>query len=585
MALSPNVAKSSLKKEGEKKKGPGPFAGMNRTEAHVRESPPPRSKAAQRRSGDSEEKPKTESPLYKALKMQTALAPVSYSRRTAIKEKISQISTFDHFPLLPAVRDSIYSNALAGLLDVVPTPIQRVAIPSLLQKPSNKSKSKKVDDETPKYEQFLLAAETGSGKTLAYLIPLIDGLKRNEVIEKEQEQREEEKRAKEREQRLKDNVFQLEPEEPPLSNAGRPRIIVLVPTAELVEQVGAKVKAMSHTLKFRSGMISSAYSPKRIKNTLFRPDGIDVVVSTPYLLTSIAKKDPYILSRVNQLVLDEADSLLDRSFAPTTKEVISKTAPSLQRLVLCSATIPRSLDNFLRANYPDIKRLTTPNLHAIPRRVQMGVVDIEKTPYNGKRNLACADVIWSIGKGGESNEETGEMTSYMEKKAKRILVFVNERDDALEVTKYLVSQGIDAMSLAQETPQRQQEIIEEFSQWNLPPTPDQIMQAREERRANRWAERSIPFVEEPKTRDSYRKLSDTRVLVTTDRTSRGIDTMAVKTLILYDVPHTTIDFIHRLGRLGRMGKRGRAIVLVGKKDRKDVVREVREAMYRGTALI
>lgn len=39
------------------------------------------------------------------------------------------------------------------------------------------------------------------------------------------------------------------------------------------------------------------------------------------------------------------------------------------------------------------------------------------------------------------------------------------------------------------------------------------------------------------------------------------------------------------GRTGRMGRRGRGVVLVGKDDRKDVVREVREGMYRGTSLL
>ena len=76
-----------------------------------------------------------------------------------------------------------------------------------------------------------------------------------------------------------------------------------------------------------------------------------------------------------------------------------------------------------------------------------------------------------------------------------------------------------------------------------------------------------------------------KVLVTTDLGSRGIDTLAVRHVILYDVPHSTIDFIHRLGRTGRMGRRGRGIVLVGKNDRKDVVREVKEGMFKGQALI
>ncbi|KAK5008692.1 RNA helicase [Elasticomyces elasticus] len=56
----------------------------------------------------------------------------------------------------------------------------------------------------------------------------------------------------------------------------------------------------------------------------------------------------------------------------------------------------------------------------------------------------------------------------------------------------------------------------------------------------------------------------------TDLGSRGIDTLLVRNVILFDVPHTTIDFIHRLGRVGRMGRRGRGVVLVGKSDRKDI---------------
>ena len=71
----------------------------------------------------------------------------------------------------------------------------------------------------------------------------------------------------------------------------------------------------------------------------------------------------------------------------------------------------------------------------------------------------------------------------------------------------------------------------------------------------------------------------------TDLASRGIDTLAVRHVILYDVPHTTIDFIHRLGRAGRMGRRGRGIVLVGNDDRKDVVAEVKRSMFMGQALI
>jgi len=92
--------------------------------------------------------------------------------------------------------------------------------------------------------------------------------------------------------------------------------------------------------------------------------------------------------------------------------------------------------------------------------------------------------------------------------------------------------------------------------------------------------------ETEKSRGSQRRvLQNVKVLVMTDIGSRGIDTLEVKNVILYHVPHTSIDFIHRLGRVGRMGRRGRGFVLVGKNDRKDIVKEVRTGMFMGKALI
>ncbi|KAF9886571.1 RNA helicase [Aspergillus nanangensis] len=583
MALSPNVAKSELKHKRNDRDRRGPWSGMNQTEAHIRDTPRPRSQAALRRSGEPEDEDsrKSDSPLYKALKMQTTLAPIPYGRRAAIKNKIAEITSFDQFRLLPVVRHSVFSQALPGLHDVTPTPIQRLAIPRLLEEPGQRRKPTKVDDGEPNYEQYLMAAETGSGKTLAYLLPLVDAVKHQEAADIKEEKIQAEVAAKELEERKKLQAFDIDPDMAPLSNAGRPRVVILVPTAELVAQVGTKVKALAHTVKYRSGMISSTLTPRRIKNTLFNPDGIDILVTTPHLLSSIAKTEPYVLSRVSHLVLDEADSLLDRSFQPITTEIIDKVSGTLQKLILCSATIPRSLDNFLRKRYPDIQRLTTPNLHSIPRRVQLGVVDIQKDPYRGNRNLACADVIWSIGKAGDS-EPAGPLASYQGPSVKKILVFVNEREEADEVANFLRSKSIDAQSLSRDSSARkQEEILAEFTEAATTPTSEEIMLAQKKRRQDD----SIPFEQAAPTSDTAYKLANTKVLVTTDIASRGIDTLAVKTVILYHVPHTTIDFIHRLGRLGRMGKRGRGIVLVGKKDRKDVVKEVREGMFRGQALI
>jgi ATP-dependent RNA helicase MRH4, mitochondrial len=605
MVLSSDVGLSSEEiRERKRRAAPNPFGGMNQTEARIpiRREPPrvarpraaPQRTALQTTAPESTEvirkrektsSPKADKPLYHALKMQQTLTPVSYYQRTATKEKLDSIQSFEHFNLLPDVNSAIYSQALAGMT-LVPTPVQKLAIPALLSKKGEFQKSKrKAQDGTPQFDQFLLAAETGSGKTLAYLLPVIDALKRQEQLDTiaEAEQKEEDlKRKAEKKDAL--GLFDLEPPDlaPPHTNMGRPRALILLPSSELVAQVGKVVKLMGHTIKYKSASISSNLTPTVIRSRLFNPNGIDIVISTPHLISSIAEKDPNILSRVTHIVVDEADSLLDRSFSNTTTSLIDRAAPTMKQLILCSATIPRSLDNFLDKRFPTIKRLVTPKLHSIPRRVQLGVVDIDKAPYSGQRQLACADVVWQIGK--SVHEDTSSHHT-----VKCILVFVNEREQAEELAAYLASKGIEAVPLTRDTPEaRQSAILSTFTERNAIEGDEKPPLSAEGK--GRSFRDFVPFDGTPtgptaSSRPSSKRLPNTKVLVTTDLGSRGIDTLAVRHVILYDVPHTTIDFVHRLGRTGRMGRRGRGIVLVGKHDRKDVVREVKEAMFKGQALI
>jgi ATP-dependent RNA helicase MRH4 len=598
MSLSPRVSQSppriSPSGKAIQRDTASPFGGLNQTEARIRGVPERSSAAEQKRSGKEGKregwKPRAEG--YHALKMQRTLAAVSYGQRASIKDRIQAIESFEDFPLLPLLKDSIPTQALQNMEDVRPTPVQRLAIPALLGNENTKKamRTRAAVTETREMEQYLLAAETGSGKTLAYLLPVIDAVKRAEALDQEVMDYEEEMK---KEKKL---LSTLQLEAPPLSNTphpttGRPRAIILLPTSELVTQVGALVKSLSHTVKFRSAMISSAYSGQVIRNRLFSPSGIDILISTPHLLSSIADSDPNILSRVTHLVIDEADSLLDRSFSPLTSAVIDKATPSLQQLILCSATIPRSLDSFLRRRFPEIRRLTTPNLHAIPRRVQLGVVDVEKEPYQGNKNLAAADTIWAIGKAAaERVAHSGPTEEDLD--VKRIIVFVNEREKAQEVADYLVSKGIDASALTRDTPeQRQTEVLSAFTSVKPPAkrgskiNGDTVSGNAEEKPAKAPKDIAMYMPVHRTAPLAKRHLPNTKVLVSTDLGSRGIDTLAVRHVMLYDVPHTTIDFIHRLGRTGRMGRRGRGIVLVGKGDRRDVVREVREGMYMGKALI
>jgi ATP-dependent RNA helicase MRH4 len=558
---------------------------MNQTEANIRGVPEPRSDSQEKRGSrfGSKEKHLSKDKGFKALKMQSSLAHVSYDNRMAVKAQIvkqrqsATEDTFRQFGLLPAVEESILTQALDGMEDVRPTPVQRIAIPALLgtEKKASLASVRRARVKGQDSGQFLIAAETGSGKTLSYLIPTINAVKLAELEDAEIEAHEKALQ----EEKLRQNDLTLV--SPPLSNmphptTGRPRAIILVPTAELVEQVGNLVKSFSHAVKFRSALISSSYSGKVIRNRLFSPSGIDILVSTPHLLSSVADSDPNILSRVSHLIIDEADSLLDRGFSPLTSAIIDRATPSLQQLILCSATIPKSLDSFLRRRFPAIQRLVTPNLHAIPRRVQLGVVDVEKDPYRGNKDLACADAIWSIGKAAAEHE--GPVKD--ETDIKRILVFVNEREKTEELTKYLVSKGVDATALSRDTPElRQSEMLASFTS----ATPLLVKKGEHPGSLSDNQPNYVPHGQvAPPVK---RSLPNTKVLVTTDLGSRGIDTLAVRNVILYDVPHSTIDFIHRLGRTGRMGRRGRGIVLVGKHDRRDVVAEVKEGMFKGQALI
>jgi ATP-dependent RNA helicase MRH4 len=567
MVLSDTVAQSPRSDDKPARRKPEPFGHLNRTrvspylERQRDQRQAGRERPAPRRHDDGKRRPKTEP--FHALKMQASLSEVPYGSRKAIKNKLEQYDTFDKFPLAEPVLAAV-KDALPDLEYRNPTPAQAVAIPALLGMQSKK-RTKTPSAKKAGPDAFLLAAETGSGKTLAYLLPTLDAIKHDELLEleaKEEQAKQDGEDAQLRAQERRSDIFAAE--EPEMNKAvdpARPRAIILVPSAELVAQVGAVAKSLSHTIKFRAAPISAKMSATVIRKSLFNEKGVDVIISTPPLLASIAQSNPNILARVTHLICDEADSLFDRSFKESTSEILQRATPSLKQFILCSATIPKYLDKYLSDKFPDMHRLVTPNLHAIPRRVQLGVVDVNKDPYRGNKMLACADTIWQIGK------SSGEYDATEGKEAvptKRILVFVNEREDTEEVAQYLAKKGIDALAFHRDTdPTRQARTLASFT----------------------GSDTSTALTPVPDAGVSKRSLPNTKVIVTTDLGSRGIDTVSVRHVILYDVPHTTIDFIHRLGRTGRMGRRGRGIVLLGPGDRADVVREVREAMFRGEALI
>ena len=78
--------------------------------------------------------------------------------------------------------------------------------------------------------------------------------------------------------------------------------------------------------------------------------------------------------------------------------------------------------------------------------------------------------------------------------------------------------------------------------------------------------------------------SKVKILVTTDLLARGIDMDNVRNVILFDLPYSSADLLHRAGRTGRMGKRGRVFLFVDKKESKSWVKGLEKVVRKGMAL-
>ncbi|HVS49412.1 MAG TPA: DEAD/DEAH box helicase [Candidatus Dormibacteraeota bacterium] len=141
----------------------------------------------------------------------------------------------------------------------------------------------------------VMEAQTGSGKTLAYLIPLVDKL--------------------------------------PRGGAG-PRALIVTPTRELALQVEKVLRTLAPELRSTVLYGGVGYATQR----LALKHGVDVVVGTPGRIIDMLGQGKLSLSRVEYLVLDEADEMLDAGFAPSVEKILGLTYEP--QTVLASATMP-----------------------------------------------------------------------------------------------------------------------------------------------------------------------------------------------------------------------------------------------------
>jgi ATP-dependent RNA helicase RhlE len=173
---------------------------------------------------------------------------------------------------------------------VEPTPIQEQAIPLVLQG-----------------KDVIGSAQTGTGKTAAFGLPIIS------------------------------NLGQFQPH--------GPRALVLEPTRELAAQVERALKDFAKFSGQHIGLVYGGVGYGHQMQTL--KHGIDILVATPGRLLDHLQRGTVRLDRVQFLVLDEADRMLDMGFLPDVRRIIDR-CPRKRHTSLFSATVPPEIDSLIK---------------------------------------------------------------------------------------------------------------------------------------------------------------------------------------------------------------------------------------------
>ena len=313
-------------------------------------------------------------------------------------------------------------------------------------------------------------AQTGTGKTAAFLITIL--------------------------------AHQWERPKTPANPPGTPRALVLAPTRELAIQI--EQDARDHAKYLDTVVVSVVGGMDFDRQRRQLTEGpVDILVATPGRLLDFINRRVIDLGRVEVLVIDEADRMLDMGFIPDVRRIVYKTPHKRQRQTL-----------FFSATFnDDVMRLaaswTLDPIHVAIEPENIAVDSVEQK-------------FWLV-----SAENKGKLLAEMvEAKAlSRVMVFANRRDSTRNLHEYLRKKNVSCEMLSGEVPQRKRlTTLDRFKQGKI------------------------------------------RVLVATDVAGRGIHVDDVTHVINFDLPEDPEDYVHRIGRTGRAGASGISISLISEDD-------------------
>jgi superfamily II DNA/RNA helicase len=278
-------------------------------------------------------------------------------------------------------------------------------------------------------------------------------------------------------------------------------VLVLTPTRELAMQVTDNIRQFSRECRVTSGSIVGGMSYGPQMNLLRQP--LDLLVATPGRLMDHMEQGRVDFSRLEILVLDEADRMLDMGFVDAVKR-IAKALPAERQTLLFSAT--------LEGRVLDIARQLLKN----PARVQLAV--------NTTQHAAITQKMHEV----DDVDHKHSLLSHIvqDDALYQAVIFIATKHGADKLAKRLAAQGHASAALHGNMNQNQRK----------------------------------------RTIERMRR-GEFKLLVATDVAARGLDIKGISHVINFDLPMVAEDYIHRIGRTGRAGATGTAISFVDREDR------------------
>ncbi|KAJ2719871.1 RNA-dependent ATPase rok1 [Coemansia sp. Benny D115] len=342
-----------------------------------------------------------------------------------------------------------------------PTPIQMQAIPISVH-----------------CRDLIANAPTGSGKTLAFLLSILHQVHSGE----------------------KQGL----------------RAVIVSPTRELATQIHEHLSNLTQGRKIKSWLMTKHSAAMQAQDPALRQK-FDILVTTPLRLVHGIQNNEVDLSRVRHLVLDEADSLMDKGFLEQVDEILAACTSSSLQISLYSATMPAAVEQMANTIMKNPLRIIIGHKGAATETID------QKLVFVGSEEGKLVEIRNMIAQGFKPP----------------CLIFVQSIDRAKELFHELIYEGINVDVIHSERTQTQRNrIVQKFRSGDL------------------W------------------------VLICTELMARGIDFKGVNLVINYDFPQTTQSYIHRIGRTGRAGRSGKAITYFTKADApylKTIVNVMRES--------